>query len=295
MDDPAADTILSHSRGTHIVLDHSFLPADSAILVPRTDDGRVVFIIPWEGRTLAGTTDIPVDRAELEPIPTEEEIEFLLRYARLYLSKQPVRSDVLAAFAGLRPLVRGNTGSTAQLSRDHTLLVSDAGLVTITGGKWTTYRRMAQDTVTRAAQVGGLPARACVTERLRLVGADSTDPRWRELGATGEEIFDYEARYAGLLHPRLPYSRAMAAYVIDREMPVSLDDVLSRRLRALLLDAAASVEVAPDVAQLMAELQGRDDAWVQSQVERYRMLAQRYGLGAQPAMPEAAVHASPGA
>jgi glycerol-3-phosphate dehydrogenase len=294
MDDPAAEPIMAQSRGTHIVLDHSFLPGNAAILVPRTDDGRVVFIIPWEGRTLVGTTDIPVDGPEMEPIPSEEEIEFLLRYAALYLSRAPRREDVLGAFAGLRPLVRGNAASTAQLSRDHTLMVSDAGLVTITGGKWTTYRHMAEDTVTRAAQVGNLPARPCVTDRLKLAGAEATDPRWRELGAGGEEIFEYEGRYGGLLHPRLPYSQAMAAYVIDREMPVNLDDVLSRRLRALLLDTAASVEAAPGIARLMAERQGHSESWVTDQVERYRDLARRYGLGAQPHVPEEAVHGAPG-
>src|SRR5947209_10066019 len=206
MDNSAAPSIMAQSRGTHIVLDHSFLPGEAAILVPKTDDGRVVFIIPWQGRTLVGTTDIPVDGPELEPVATEEEIEFLLHYAALYLDRAPRREDVLAAFAGLRPLVKGSAGTTAQLSRDHTLLVSGSGLITITGGKWTTYRRMAQDTVNRAAEVGNLPARPCVTERCKLVGADSTDPRWRQLGATGDEIFDYESRYVGMLHRDLPYS-----------------------------------------------------------------------------------------
>lgn len=283
MDDPGAPRIMAQSRGTHIVLDHSFLPGEAAILVPKTSDGRVVFIIPWEGRTLVGTTDIPVDGPEMEPVPTEEEIEFLLRYAAIYLARPPARDDVLAAFAGLRPLVKGDAGSTAQLSRDHTLLVSDSGLVTITGGKWTTYRRMAQDTTTRAAQVGALPARPCVTETLKLTGSGSTDPRWRELGATAQDIFEYEAKYAGLLHPRLPYSYAMAAYVIDNEMPINLDDVLSRRLRALLLDAEASVEAAPGVARLMAERQGRDASWEEDQVNTYRELAARYGIRSQPA------------
>lgn len=285
MDDPDAAPIMAQSQGTHIILDHRFLPGDAAILVPKTSDGRVVFIIPWEGRTLVGTTDIAVSGPEMEPVPSEEEIRFLLRYAALYLSTAPRREDVLSAFAGLRPLVKGNAGSTAQLSRDHTLLVSDSGLVTITGGKWTTYRRMAQDTVTRAGQVGGLPAKPCVTERLRLSGSSSIDPRWRELGATPQEIFDYEGRYTGLLHPRLPYSSAMAAYVIDHEMPVNLDDVLSRRLRALLLDAEASVEAAPGVARLMAEKAGHDEAWVESQLQRYRDLAAGYGLGPQPQVP----------
>jgi glycerol-3-phosphate dehydrogenase len=293
MDDPGAERIMAQSRGTHIVLDHSFLPGEAAILVPKTDDGRVVFIIPWEGRTLVGTTDIPVDGPEMEPVATEEEIDFLLRYAALYLERAPRREDVLGAFAGLRPLVKGSAGTTAQLSRDHTLLVSDSGLITITGGKWTTYRRMAQDTVDRAAQVGRLPSRPCVTERCKLVGADATDPRWRELGATGDEIFEYESRYGGLLHRNLPYSLAMAAYVIDREMPVNLDDVLSRRLRALLLDAAASVEAAPAVARLMAEKGGHDDAWVTSQLERYRVLARNYGFGATPHAPESAIETAP--
>jgi glycerol-3-phosphate dehydrogenase len=294
MDDPQAEPIMAQSRGTHIILDRRFLPGDAAILVPKTSDGRVVFIIPWEGRTLIGTTDIPVDGPEMEPVPTEEEIEFLLRYAALYLSATPRRQDVLAAFAGLRPLVKGNAGSTAQLSRDHTLLVSASGLVTITGGKWTTYRRMAQDTVTRAAQVGGLPPRACVTESLKLAGSSSVDPRWRELGATQQEIFEYEGKYTGMLHPRLPYSRAMAAYVIDQEMPVHLDDVLSRRLRALLLDAQASVEAAPDVAQLMAERQGHDAGWAAAEVERYRALAGTYGIGPQPVEPAEAEQVAPG-
>ncbi|HEX6506534.1 MAG TPA: glycerol-3-phosphate dehydrogenase/oxidase [Chloroflexota bacterium] len=288
MDDPTAVPIIACSQGTHIVLDRSFLPGDAAILVPRTSDGRVVFIIPWEGRTLVGTTDIPVDRPEMEPIPSEEEIAFLLRHAALYLSRAPRREDVLSAFAGLRPLVRGTAASTAQLSRDHTLLVSQSGLVTVTGGKWTTYRLMAQDAVTRAAEVGGLPAGPCVTQNLRLDGADATNPRWKELGANDAEIKEYEARYPEPIHERLPYSFAMAAYVIDREMPVELDDVLSRRLRALMLDAEASVEAAPRVVRLMAEQQGHDEAWANRQLERYRVLASQYGLGRLPAIPPGA-------
>lgn len=294
MDDPNAEPIMAQSRGTHILLDRAFLPGEAAILVPKTADGRVVFIIPWEGRTLIGTTDIPVSGPKMEPVPTEEEIDFLLHYAALYLSVPPRRQDVLGAFAGLRPLVKGSAGTTAQLSRDHTLLVSGSGLVTITGGKWTTYRRMAQDTVTRAAQVGELPPRPCVTESLKLVGSSSSDPRWRELGASAQEIFEYEAAHAGMLHPRLPYSYAMAAYVIDNEMPVNLDDVLSRRLRALLLDADAAVAAAPGVAKLMAQKRGHDDAWVAAQIERFGALARAYGLRAPEAEPSAQA-ATPGA
>jgi glycerol-3-phosphate dehydrogenase len=208
-------------------------------------------------------------------VPSEEEIEFLLDHAAMYLNQTPRREEVLSAFAGIRPLVRSNRLSTARLSRDHTLLVSPSGLVTITGGKWTTCRRMAEDAVTRAAEVGGLPFRRCVTENLRLVGADCTDPLWKELGATDQEIREYETRYPGALHDRLPYSLAMIAYVIDREMPVHLDDVLSRRLRALLLDAPASVEAARRVAELMAQRQGQDQGWAKREVERYAALVGR--------------------
>jgi glycerol-3-phosphate dehydrogenase len=278
MDDAAADRVVALSRGSHIVLDAGFLPGEAAILVPRTEDGRVVFLVPWQGRTLVGTTDISVASPELEPVPTPEEIDYLLRYASLYLSRAPGREDVLAAFAGLRPLVRGDASTTARLGRDHAVLVSGSGLVTITGGKWTTYRRMAQDAVDRAAEVAGLPVRRCVTERCALNGSETSDARWREIGASATEIRAYESRYPGTLHSNLPYSAAMAAYVVDREMPVNLDDVLSRRLRALLLHAAASVEAAPAVASLMAERRGHDEAWIASQIERYRDLARTYGL-----------------
>lgn len=294
MDDPSTEPIVVRSRGSHIVLGHEFLPGKVAILVPRTDDGRVAFIMPWEGRTLVGTTDVPVDGPELEPVPSDEEIDFLLDAAALYLTRAPQRADVLAAFAGLRPLVRRTAASTARFSRDHALLVSDSGLVSITGGKWTTYRLMAQDTVDLAARIGGLPARPCVTERSRLAGAETTDPQWRELGATDDEIVEYEARHSGLVHRSLPYSLAMAAYVIDREMPVNLDDVLSRRLRALLLGAVASIEAGPAIAKLMAERHGHGDDWIASQIERYRLLAGKYLPGNHPTERERAVHATSG-
>ncbi|MDP9372258.1 MAG: glycerol-3-phosphate dehydrogenase/oxidase [Chloroflexota bacterium] len=287
MDDAAAPAVIAASQGIHLMLDRSFLPGETAILVPRTADGRVVFIIPWQGRTLVGTTDTPVPAPSVEPTALEGEIAFVLRHAGLYLTRKPTRADVLAVYAGLRPLVRGkdsydNQGdsgeATAKLGRDHTLLESASGLVTITGGKWTTYRRMAEETVDRAAAVAGLPARPCRTRGLRLWGAASRNPRWIELGATEAEVAEYEALFAGPLHPRLPYSLAMAAYVIDHEMPVRLEDVLSRRLRALLLDARAAVEAAPRTAELMAALQGRDDAWVRAELDAFRRLAEEHYL-----------------
>ncbi len=278
MDDPGAEEIIAVSQGIHVLLDRSFLPDDTAIMVPRTEDGRVVFIIPWQGRTLVGTTDTPLPAASEEPAALESEIEFVLDHAGMYLSRQPVRENVLSVYAGLRPLVKGGGESTAALSRDHMLLVSPSGLVTITGGKWTTYRRMAEDTVDRVATIASLPSRPCATKGLPLHGWDGTNPQWLELGATRQEIEDLESAYPGQLHARLPYSMAMAAYVIRHEMPLKLEDVLSRRLRALLLDARAAQEAAPRVAKLMADLQGRDEEWVASEVAAFKGLAKSYDL-----------------
>lgn len=275
MDDPQAAPIVTASQGSHLVLDGSFLPGDMALMVPRTADGRVVFLIPWHGRALVGTTDIPVEGPAVEPAPREDEIAFILEHAGRYLSRQPGRADVLSAFAGLRPLVKGR-GRTADLSRDHTLITSPSGLVTITGGKWTTYRRMAEDATDAAARVANLPNRPCPTRDLALWGADAPPGPWRELGASEDQIRAYEERFSGDLHPRLPYTEAMAAWVIENEMPVHLEDVLSRRLRALLLDAAAAVEAAPRVAALMARLQQRDPAWTTQETAAFTHLAQSY-------------------
>ncbi|HEY3266199.1 MAG TPA: glycerol-3-phosphate dehydrogenase/oxidase [Armatimonadota bacterium] len=278
MDDPAATRMVQASQGIHIVLDRSFLPGDSAIMVPKTADGRVFFLIPWEGRALAGTTDTPVDVATDDPMPLDGEVDFVLEHAARYLSRAPQRSDVLSVFAGLRPLVKAAGHSTAQLSRDHTLVASPSGLVTITGGKWTTYRHMAADAVSRAAQVGGLPVQPCRTGAMPLHGALAEDPEWAELGAAPEEARRYAEADPGLLHPRLPYTLGMAAFVIDNEAPVHLEDVLSRRLRALLLNAEAAVECAPAVAARMAGALGRDAEWARSEVRSFTQLAGRYQL-----------------
>ncbi|MHB1131806.1 MAG: glycerol-3-phosphate dehydrogenase/oxidase [Chloroflexota bacterium] len=276
LDDPAAAPILSASQGTHLVLDQRVLPGDTALLVPHTEDGRVVFAIPWQGTVLLGTTDIPVGQPEPEPIPLPGEVDYLLEQARPYLAVQPTTADVLSVFSGLRPLVKGEGATTAALSRDHTVLVSSAGLVTIAGGKWTTYRHMAERTVDRAAQVGGLPPSPCLTQNLRLWGADAPPGPWQAFGVPPEAGEPYEERYSWRLHPDLPYSAAMVAYAVEREMAVRLEDVLSRRLRALLLSACAAYAVAPLVAVLMAEIMGKGESWVEREVAAFRALATHY-------------------
>jgi glycerol-3-phosphate dehydrogenase len=228
------------SQGVHLVLERSFLPGDAAVMVPHTDDGRVLFVIPWKGRVLVGTTDTPVDEAADEPKPMAEEVAFLLEHAARYLRRDPKPADVLSAFAGVRPLVRtGERVSTASVARDHTVHVSRGGLVTIAGGKWTTYRKMAEDAVDHAALVGELPERPCITRELAI-----GDP-------------------ASALEPK---SVAAAA---KTEMARTVEDVLARRSRDLLLDARTSLAKAPAVARELAESLGHDSSWEHAQVESY--------------------------
>lgn len=285
MDDPATREIIAVSQGVHLVLDKSFLPGDSAIMVPQTDDGRVLFAVPWHNKVVVGTTDTAMPSPSLEPRALEEEIAFILKHAAQYMSRDPERTDVLSVFAGLRPLVRpAENKATAEISRDHFLLVSPSGLVTITGGKWTTYRKMAEDTVNQAALVAGLPERDCPTRALRIHGwlknVDRTDP----LHVYGEDMVRLRrlvAERPALGEPlgaHLPYIRAEVVWAVRHEMACQVEDVLSRRTRALLLNARASIAMAPEVARIMAMELGRDAAWEREQVAAYTRLARGYLL-----------------
>lgn len=284
MDEPEARTMVSPSQGVHIVLDRSFLPGDAAIMVPKTDDGRVLFAVPWHGVVLVGTTDTPVQEISPEPRALSEELRFLIDHAGRYLSKRPFPSDVLSVFVGLRPLVSNAAagGNTAKLARDHTLVVSDAGLVTITGGKWTTYRRMAEDTVNRAAAVANLEPRPCITQNLRLHGSLNGAATKGELSVYGADATAIEAlmrerpEYGEGVHERLPIAVAQIVWAVRQEMARTVEDVLSRRTRCLILNAAASIEAAPRVAEIMARELHRDDAWKQAQIERFAELARGY-------------------
>jgi glycerol-3-phosphate dehydrogenase len=288
LDSSDIEPMLAPSQGVHLVLDRGFQPSDTAIMVPQTDDGRVLFVIPWHGRVLVGTTDTAVDRIDVEPKPLREEIEFILRNAARYLERQPAESDILSCFAGLRPLVQEGSvrRSTKSISREHSVIVSESGLVTIVGGKWTTYRKMAQDTVDDAAEVGGLPERPCVTEDLPLHGAVKPgsaiahpEPHMRFYGSEAARVralMEEEPRGRELLHPNLPYRRGEVLWAVRREMARTVEDVLSRRTRSLLLDARAAREVAPEVALLIAAELKRDPTWVAGQVADFDALARGY-------------------
>ncbi len=285
MDDPQAGELVAFSQGIHLVLPKRFLPGESAVMVPHTADGRVLFAVPWHDVVVVGTTDTPVEEALLEPKPLAEEVDFVLEHAAKYLEIDPGPEDVLSAFAGIRPLVSpGGTEDTSEISRDHYLKVSPSGLVTITGGKWTTYRRMGEDTIDQAALVAGLEPKESRTRSLRIHG-------WLKNESMGTGFYYYGSDLALIdrlihdrpelgerLHPGLPYRGAEVVWGVRREMARTVEDVLARRTRALLLDARASMEMAPEVARLLAGELGRDEAWQQEQVEEYRSLAARYLL-----------------
>ena len=280
LDDRTAPELLTLSQGAHLVLDKLFLPGGCALIIPRTSDGRVFFAIPWHDRVLLGTTDTVVTEAVLEPRPLRVEIEFLLAHAARYLAKAPTAADILSAFAGLRPLIKSGAGKTSKLSRSHQVVVAPSGLVSLIGGKWTTSRLMAEDTVDKAASAGGLAARSSPTKTLRLHG-------WREAGDGKSELAEYgsdatellalcENDGNKLLHLRLPYSNGQVIWAVRQEMARTLEDVLSRRLRALPLDARAAIEMAPQVAHLMATELGRDEDWKKQQVLKFSELARPY-------------------
>jgi glycerol-3-phosphate dehydrogenase len=255
-------------------------------MVPHTSDGRVMFAIPWNEHTLVGTTDTPVGAASLEPRATEEEINFILETAGRYLHKAPTRGDVLSVFAGIRPLVgNGSGGSTAALSRDHTIRIDSSGLLSIAGGKWTTYRHMAEDCVDQAAVLARLPEMAAVTAHLNVHGFHKTPSKFGGLSVYGSDavavqnLIRDDSRLAERLHPCLRYCAAEVVWAARVEMARTVEDVLARRTRALFLNARAASEMAPRVAELLARELGRDEAWKISQVESFRKLAESYTIG----------------
>jgi glycerol-3-phosphate dehydrogenase len=288
MADPKTEPIMVTSQGIHLVFDRSFLKGETALMVPRTSDGRVLFVIPWHGHAVAGTTDTPVDAPSLEPKPLDEEIEFILDTAGRYLTRPPTRADVLAVYAGLRPLVKGDSkaeGKTSAVSRDHVIHVDPSGLLTITGGKWTTYRHMAEDCVDHAITLGRLRDVDCKTKNLRIhgfadFGASSAgfENHFEVYGSDAEAIHTIakDPALGGLLHPDLPYIAAEAVWAARVEMARSVEDALARRMRALFLNARAAIAMAEPVARLLAAELRRDEAWVASQVKEFHALAEQY-------------------
>ncbi len=285
MDDPNSENIITPSQGVHLMLPGSFLPGKTAILVPNTRDGRVIFLIPWHDCVMVGTTDTPIDEIAVEPRAQSQEIDFLLEYAAQYLDHDPTREDVLSVFAGIRPLVGSSEDeNTANLSRDHSIMISHSGLMTVAGGKWTTYRKMAEDSIDQAQILAELDFKPCVTEKLQIHGyhhhaGEFGDLAWYGADANNiQTIMTENPANREIIHPALPTVNAEVIWAARKEMARTVEDFLARRTRSLLLNARASIEMAPQVAELIATELGHDSAWQESQLNAYKDLAEGYIL-----------------
>jgi glycerol-3-phosphate dehydrogenase len=285
MDVPGKKPIVQPSQGVHIVIDRSFLNSESALMIPETADGRVLFAVPWHDHLVVGTTDTPLDRHSLEPRALDGEVAFILSTLQRYINKVPAGKDVLAVFAGLRPLAapHKDTVSTKEISRDHKLIVSRSGLITITGGKWTTYRKMAEQTVDRAIQTGSLKVAPCLTKSLPIHGAAlvNKDSHLSIYGSDSAAIKELIVNDPGLgrqLVDGHPYTAAEVVWAVRYEMARTVEDVLARRLRLLFLDVGSAMGAAPVAAKLMAEELGYPQEWVDQQIAGFTNLARQYML-----------------
>jgi len=284
MSNAKAKKTVRPSQGVHIVLKKEFLNSDSALMIPKTSDGRVLFAVQWHDHLLVGTTDTPLDEHSLEPRALKEETDFILNTAASYFKTKPTESDILSVFSGLRPLAAptdGNTNSTKEISRDHKLMVSAKGLITITGGKWTTYRRMAEETVNLAIKEAGLPQAACQTTALAIHGCnESTDHNYLNIYGTDriniEALIKQRPELGQKLHPDFPYTFAEVVWSVNNEMAETVEDILSRRLRVLIIDAKAAIEMSTTVASIMANEIGTDKQWEEEQVKSFVKLAEGY-------------------
>ena len=281
MDEDGLPTTVTPSQGIHIVVEKKFFPGEQALFIPRTDDGRVLFALPFHNRAIIGTTDTAVDKIEREPKPLQEEIDFVISHFNRYVHSGLQRKDIKSVFAGLRPLVKiPGKMKTALLPRDHTIWTSKGGILTISGGKWTTYRKMAQELILRAHYESGLAYTRCQTETLKLHGwmkrVDYSDPLYYYGSDAAAIRYLQHQGYSQLIHPDLPYTAAEVIWAVGHEMAMTLEDVLARRTRALFLDAKAALQSAPFVAELMRKELNQDQQWKETQLREFELLAKNY-------------------
>ena len=286
MDNVGAKNIVRPSQGIHLVLDKSFLLGNDAIMIPKTDDGRVLFLVPWHDRVIVGTTDTLLNSYSLEPKALDEEVNFIISTVNKYLNKKVCKADVLSIYAGLRPLAatKDNSEKTKEISRSHKIIVSNSELITITGGKWTTFRRMAEDTINKAISIGKLPNVSCKTTVLQIHGSKESLHNAHHLNIYGSDQVSIQKliietpELGEKLHSRLPYTKAEIIWAIRNEMARTVDDILARRVRALFLDAKAAIEIAPLVASILAKELGEDKLWQQQQINEFTTIANHYVL-----------------
>ena len=282
MDNAFAKKIIQPSQGVHVVLKNTFLSSD-AIMIPKTIDGRVLFVIPWKEKIVVGTTDTPVKKCEYEPKALDDEISFILSTLNSYLNKQVLRSDILSVFVGLRPLAihKNNRKKTKELSRGHKILISDSNLISITGGKWTTYRKMAEESIDKVISLGMLKAKKCLTADIKIHGAENSEQMNSIYGSDFEKIkrlMNEQADLQEKIHPSFDYTKAEVVWSVRNEFARTVEDVLARRTRALFLNAQASLDAAPIVAKILAKELNKDNVWVKNQIKAFSKLAENYIL-----------------
>lgn len=276
------------SQGIHLVLDKSFLKSDKAIMIPKTSDGRVLFIIPWHNKVIVGTTDTLIEEHNLEPVALESEIEFILNTMENYLIRKPKREEVFSVFAGLRPLAapKDKNAKTKEVSRSHKVLVSDSKLISIIGGKWTTYRKMGEDVIDKALEVHSLPFKKSETKDLKIHGHMILEKATlkNHLYIYGTDMNAIQAlqkenkNYLNKIHPNYDYTVAEVIWSVRHEMARTVEDVLARRVRLLFLDARAAIEATPLVAGIIAKELNKDESWIKKQEIEFTSLAGNYIL-----------------
>lgn len=269
LDDTKLHDYITPSQGIHLMIDPHFFPGTNAMMIPKTSDGRVLFAVPWHGKIILGTTDTAIDKITIEPKPLEEEINFILTHFNKYCSNPITRKDILSVYVGLRPLIKHSGIQSAQLSRAHSLTVSNSGLITITGGKWTTYRQMAEDTIDNAIFVGKLKKSICITKTLPI-----GEPNLK--GNILKQIIAENLDWNQPIHPNFAFKKAEIIYAIRNQMALHLEDVLARRIRLLYLDARIAIQVAPEVARIMAKEMEKDAGWTMNEINGFTDLAKQY-------------------
>jgi glycerol-3-phosphate dehydrogenase len=279
-----SEKTITPSQGIHLVIEKHFFKGSAGMMIPKTDDGRVLFAIPWHDKLLLGTTDTPVENITTEPKPLREEIDFIIDHFNRYTEAGIKYNDIKSVFVGLRPLANVSTkNKTAIMPRDHVIKVLSSGLVHVTGGKWTTYRSMAEHTIDKAIENAGLNFLACKTKHLKIHGwaNEKIDSHLSVYGVDGmliKEMMEADVSLSEKIHLSYPYTRAEVKWFIEKEMAVTVEDILARRIRLLFLDAKAAIEAAPLVASMLAILTGKDVVWEQAQLEEFNKLARGYLL-----------------